>query len=78
MPIFDIKQKESEQIAKATFDKKDDYMVISLVNDPLKKPRLVHKIQGERMIGNKKAVAVKDAKLQEREVETIVTTVKAD
>lgn len=78
MPLFDIKQKDAEVVDKATFDKKDDYMVITLANDPLKKPRLVHKIQGNRMVANKKAVAVKDAKLQEREVETLVTTVKAE
>lgn len=78
MPIFDIKQKESQEVAKATFDKKEDYKVVYLNSDPTKKERLLHKIQAERLIANKKATEVKTAKLEEREVETVVTTIKAE
>jgi len=78
MPVFDIKQKESQEVAKATFDKKDDYKVVYLNSDASKKPRLLHKIQAERLIKNKKATEVKEAKLEEREVETVVTTIKAE
>jgi len=78
MPVFDIKQKESEEVAKATFDKKEDYKVVFLTNDPQKKPRLLHVIQADRLIKNKKAEAIKDAKLELREVETVVTPIKAE
>lgn len=78
MPLFDIKQKESQEIAKATFDKKDDYKVVTLNNDPTKKERLLHKIQADRLIAKKKATEVKGAKLEEREVETVVTTIKPE
>jgi hypothetical protein len=73
MPIFDIKQEESKEIAKATFDKKEDYKVVYLNSDPAKKPRLLHKLQANRLIASKKATEVKDAKLEPREVETIVS-----
>jgi len=78
MPIFDIKQKESEEVAKATFDKKEDFKVVTLTSDPQKKPRLLHTIQADRLIKNKKAELVKDAKLEQREVETVVTPIKAE
>lgn len=76
MPKFDITQKESKEIAKATFDKKEDYMVVTLNSDATKKPRLLHKIQAERLIANKKATAVKDANLEERDTEAVVTVEK--
>jgi len=78
MPIFDIKEAESKEVAKATFDKKDDYKVVFLNSDVTKKPRLLHVLQANRLIKNKKATEVKDAKLETREVETVVTTVKED
>lgn len=78
MPVFDIKQKESKEIAKATFEKKEDYKVVTLNSDPQKKERLLHVIQADRLIANKKATEVKGAKLDVREVETVVTTVKQD
>lgn len=78
MPIFDIKQAKSAEIAKATFDKKEDYKVVYLNNDASKKERLLHVIQADRLIANKKATEVKTAKLETREVETVVTTVKAE
>lgn len=78
MPIFDIKQKESETVARATFDKKEDYKVVILKSDAQKKPRLLHKLQADRLIANKKAEEVKGAKLEEREVETVVTPEKVD
>lgn len=78
MPIFDIKQKESKEIAKATFEKKEDYKVVTLNNDPQGKERLLHKIQADRLIANKKAIEVKGSKLEAREVETVVTVEKND
>lgn len=78
MPQFEIKQKESKEIAKATFDKADDYKVVVLVKDPMKKERLLHVIQADRLIANKKATEVKGAKLNTREVETVVTPEKID
>ena len=73
MPIFDIKQGESKAVAKATFEKKEDYKVVYLNSDATKKPRLLHVLQADRLIKNKKANEVKDAKLEQREVETVVT-----
>lgn len=73
MPVFDIKQEESKEIAKATFDKKEDYKVVTLNSDVTGKHRLLHVIQANRLIANKKAVEVKAAKLDTREVETVVT-----
>lgn len=73
MPIYDIKQEESKEVAKATFEKKEDYMVVTLNSDVTGKHRLLHVIQAKRLIANKKATAVKDAKLDVRETETVVT-----
>jgi hypothetical protein len=78
MPGFDIKQKEPKEIAKATFEKKEDYKVVILNSDVQKKERLLHVIQADRLIANKKATEVKDAKLDTREVETVATPVKQD
>lgn len=78
MPAFDIKQKDSKEIAKATFEKKEDYKVVTLNNDPQKKERLLHVIQADRLIANKKATEVKGSKLEVREVEVVVTEVKQD
>jgi len=78
MPQFEIKTKESKEIAKATFDKKEDYKVVTLNSDPTKTEHVLHVLQADRLIANKKATAVKDAKLDVREVEATVTTVKAE
>ncbi len=78
MPVFDIKQKESKEVEKATFGKREDYKVITLNSDPQKKERLLHKIQADRLIANKKAVEVKGSKLETREVETVSTVLKKD
>lgn len=80
MPIFEIekqKSKEGEKIT-ATFGKKEDHKVVILNNDPRKKERLLHKTQADRLIKNGKATHVKDAKLQTREVETVVTVEKIE
>lgn len=78
MPVFDIKQKESKVVEKATFEKREDYKVVTLNSDPQKKERLLHKIQADRLIANKKATEVKGSKLETREVETVVTVEKKD
>lgn len=72
MPQFEIKQESSKEVARATFDKKDDYMVITLKGDLLKSNHLVHKLHGQALIDKKVAVEVKDVKLDEREVENTV------
>ena len=76
MPKFETKQEKSVEVAKATFEKASDYKVVTLVKDPQKKQRVLHKIQAERLIKAKKAVEVKDVDLTEREVETVVTVEK--
>lgn len=73
MPVFDIKHEEPKEIAKATFEKKEDYKVVTLNSDPTGKHRLLHVIQADRLIKNKKATEVKGARLDVREVETVVT-----
>ncbi len=78
MPIFDIKQEDSKEVAKATFEKKEDYKVVTLNNDPQKKERLLHVIQADRLIKNGKAEVVKGKKLEAREDETVVTEIKKD
>lgn len=78
MPQFDIKAKESKEVAKATFNKASDYKVVTLNSDPRGTPRLLHKIQADRLIAKGKASLVKDAKLETREVETVVTPEKLD
>lgn len=78
MPIFDIKQESSKEVAKATFEKKEDYKVVTLNSDPQKKERLLHVIQADRLIKNGKAELVKGKKLEAREVETVVTEIKKD
>lgn len=78
MPAFDIKQPESKEIAKATFDKKEDYKVVYLNSDVQKKPRLLHVLQADRLIKNKKATEVKEVKLETREAETVVTPVRKE
>lgn len=70
MPQFEIKQEESKTIAKATFDNKEDYMVITLKGDD--KQHIVHILHGKALIAKKVATEVKDAKLDTREVETTV------
>ena len=88
MPKFDIKQKDSVEVAKATFDKKEDFMVVRLLtkskDDKGKETmvegsdKLLHVIQAKRLISKGKAVEVKGSKLEEREVEAVVTPEKAE
>lgn len=78
MPQFDIKHEESKESGRATFEKKDDYKVVTLNSDPQKKERLLHKIQADKLIANKKATEVKGKRLDTREVETVVTAFKKD
>ncbi len=67
MPAFKIQRKESEQVDTATFRKKADYKVVTLNDDVLKRPRLLHKIQAEKLIKLKLATEVKDADISEAE-----------
>lgn len=74
MGKFNIEKKESKQIAKATFDKESDYKVVYLNSDESKKPRLLHKIHADNLIGLKKATEVKDATLGNRDTEHLTET----
>lgn len=78
MPIFESKKQETKEVARATFHKKEDYKVVTLNNDPTKRERVLHVLQADRLIANKKATEVKGAKLQEREIEQVITPVKAE
>lgn len=74
MPKFNIEEKESEKVAKATFHKEDDYKVVILSNDKFKKPRMLHKIQADKLIELKRATLVKDSSLVDRDVEHLTET----
>lgn len=79
MPKFKLQQTESKEVARATFDKESDYKVVKLKSDPTGKPRILHKIQADRLIANKKAELVKDASLELGDVEHLTETkVKKD
>lgn len=72
MPQFEVKEEKSIEVSKATFGKKDDYIIIVLKDDLLKKEHLVHKIHGQALINKKLATQAKEAKIDEREVENTV------
>jgi len=77
MPKFELEEKDHNAVGKATFDKESDYMVIVLNDDVLKKPELVHKIHGQKLIDKKVATKAKEGvKVQERETEQIVNVEK--
>jgi hypothetical protein len=82
MPKFEIAEKDPKEAlktaVKATFEKREDYKTVVLVGDKLNKPRMLHKIQADKLIGLKRATEVKEAKLSQREEETVVTVVKKD
>lgn len=78
MPVFNVKEKESKEVAKATFGKKEDYKVVTLNKDPMKRERVLHVLQADRLIKNGKAAEVKGAKLETREVLTTVVPIKHD
>jgi len=80
MPQFELAEKDTNIIGTATFEKKEDYMVINLQTPGLKKGEfavdptnhLVHVIHGQKLID--KGVAVKGkASLSKREIQTVVT-----
>ena len=56
-----LKSKESEVVGKAKFDA-SEFIAVKLNS---KKVCLVHKIQGEKLIAEKKATLVKDAEIEE-------------
>lgn len=73
MPQFELEQNESEGVGTATFHKESDYKTVTLTNDKFNKPRLLHKIQADKLIGQGLAKEVKGAKPKEREIETVTT-----
>lgn len=74
MPQFDIKQEESKVVGKATFHKESDYKVVVLIGDKTKKERLLHIVQANRLIENKKATEVKGKSLEQRDAEHLTET----
>lgn len=74
MPKFNIEEKESVQVAKATFDKESDYKAVILTADKTKKVRLLHKIQADKLIESKRATESKEISLVERDVEHLTET----
>jgi len=76
MPKFELKEKDQNAVGTATFDKSDDYIVITLNDDPLKMNHVVHKIHGKKLLDKKVATEVKGAKMEEREAEQIVSVEK--
>jgi len=78
MPVYELEVVKSEKVDTATFDKKDDYIVINLKGDLLKTNHLVHKLHGKKLIDKKLATEVKDVKLVEREVEASAIKIKVD
>lgn len=74
MPKFDIKPKESEQVAKATFHKESDYKVVTLNADASKTKHLLHVIQADELIANKQATEVKGESLESRDIEHLTET----
>jgi hypothetical protein len=73
MPKFELAEKNATIDGKATFEKESDYMVITLNSDELKKNHMVHVIHGKKLIAKKMATAVKNAEIDERDQETVVT-----
>lgn len=73
MPVFELLGEDKTVIGKATFDKKEDYAVYILTADKLKQPIMLHVEQGKRLVKKGAAELVKDAKLEVREVETVIT-----
>ena len=72
MPAFELAEKDTNVVGKATFTKESDYMVVTLKGDSLNTPHLVHVLHGNALI--KKGAAEKSkAAIEEREVETVVT-----
>lgn len=62
MPKVALKKKESKKVGVANFEEKD-FMVVKLKSE---KVSVVHKIQGEKLIKEKKAEEVKNAELESR------------
>lgn len=76
MPQFKIKKEESKVVEKATFNKKEDYMAVIL--DGQKTPKLLHRIQAEKLIKSKKAKEAKDVKVEELINERTKTVIDVD
>ena len=73
MPQFEVKESDKVGVDTATFHKESDYKTVTLTNDTLQKPRLLHVIQADKLIEQKLAKEVKGAKVEKREIETVVT-----
>ena len=75
MPVFNIAEKESKEIAKATFHKASDYKAVTQVGGS-GEPVLLHKIHADKLIAKKLYVLAKDVKVDESE--PAMTTTKME
>lgn len=64
MGKFSIKQEKSKEIGTVTFHNKEDYKVVKLTKSG--KTTLLHKMQADALIKDKKAELVKDAAVSEK------------
>ena len=78
MPQFEVASPEKEGVGTATFHKESDYKVVKLKSDKTGKERILHKIQADALIDKGLAEIVKSAKLQKREITTVVTDAPKD
>lgn len=74
MPVFNIAENESREVAKATFHKASDYKAVILKGEL--NPVLLHKIHADKLIAKKQAELAKDVKVDEDEPS--MTTTKLD
>lgn len=74
MPAFNIAEKKSKEVQKATFHKASDYKAVVLKGET--NPVLLHKIHADNLIKKEMAVAAKDAQVDEEE--PAMTTTKLD
>lgn len=87
MAQFKIKQKEQKVVETATFNKEKDFMVISLISKQKgadgkavtvkSDPKVVHVIQGKRLIEKGKAEEVKNVEFEKKESTRSVKKVKS-
>lgn len=78
MPKFKIKAKDSKAVKTVTFNKESDYQAVTLLVDgkPTGKTCLLHTVQAEKLISEKKAVKADKAEVSE--VTPVVVTKKVD
>lgn len=78
MPKFKIKESAKKTVKVVTFDKESDYTAVTLLvkGEPAGKTCLLHNVQAEKLIAQKKAV--KADKVVVEEATPVVITKKVD